>query len=233
MMYPLKREVRATGRTGLDWRPMVLGLLAVFSGCSGAGGDDCPTGLRNCPCQTGDLCDPGLGCRQGYCVPDDCPRGSEGCPCLASATCNGALVCAAGVCEPPSCPPGTLDCPCDNGACQTGQTCRADQCVPSVPQSGLSVGSAAVRACDVLLAIGTTETETIGFSDQVVGVFEKAGTSIAFSFTAKTDATLAEPVAQLLDSTGAALAAAGVTLISATCFDRLGVALASPSLTLE
>ena len=195
--------------------------------------ESCPAGTQGCPCVNGTTCDAGLECQQGVCADPGCPVGTDGCPCDAQGGCGAGLVCEAGTCRKENCPAGTEGCPCDAGSCQGALECRNDICEQPQADHGVSVGAAAVRACDVMFDVGATGAMTIGFGDAVLGRFKKDGTRIAFSFSAKADAALSGVVATVLDSGGLAIDASGITPSQAVCHDRLGKAVASPDLKFE
>jgi hypothetical protein len=81
------------------------------------------------PCCGEAMCDMGLGCVGGTCVPLPCGGAGQIC-CKAASSCDANLMCVAGTCEP--CGSAPEPC-CPGKTCASGQTCTADFCVPAVP----------------------------------------------------------------------------------------------------
>lgn len=206
-------------------------LLLALSACGsdGGGGSDCAPGELQCPCRDDGTCDDGLECRQGFCVPAGQP-GGLGDDCGPEQPCGehdgAALECVGGVCRLPGCTPGSLGCECTPaGGCDDGLVCDDSVCRAAEAQ-GVTVGAPDVRACDVVLpGAGLAVT----FADTVEGVSLRRGGRLAFSFAAKADAALTEPVATLLSADGGA----APTPETVECWDRLGRPVATPQLDFQ
>ena len=200
----------------------------------------CPDGAEGCPCYANGTCDSKDGvvmaCEQDVCVvPGTPPQGDLGDPCDADSPCGThdgtELECREATCQlPVTCPAGTFGCPCDAGACQGGLVCTADTCQAAVG-SGLVVGNADVRACDVLLenAAGVD----VQYAATVLGVTARDEARLALSFSARSDAALPAPVGALAGAGGAAVDPADVTMSKAVCYDRHGAAVADPGIELK
>ena len=205
--------------------------LALCTGCSESGSDSCPAGQLQCACGAGDACDGELVCREGFCVPA-AGAGAVGDPCSDDAPCGLAddgtqLSCTAGVCRLPGCDAGTLGCDCAPGkSCGDGLVCVGSVCLAATAQ-GVTVGNPDVRACDVLLE---APGAAVAFGDAVEGVSLSEGDKLAFSFTARVDATLDGPVAELLVPGGGG---AALTPARVECWDRRGAAVAEPQLSFQ
>ena len=170
----------------------------------------------------------GAGCKGNEEGLPACTAGADGCACRADGTCDAGLACQDLVCGAPACTTGTLGCPCraDN-KCDAGLSCGNGACA-AVTGTGLVVGGAEVRACDVVFAAAGA---TAVFSQDVVGVTARRGERIALSFTAKKDAAFAGPVASVTGADGKAVA--GLAPEKASCFDRLGKAVATPDVKVQ
>ncbi len=200
-------------------------------------GDVCPEGTEGCVCHADDSCEAGtagavLVCTEGLCVPEGTDVGGLGDPCGEGLPICGLnegtqLECTEGTCQmpPPVCTAGTLDCPCDAGSCGDGLECVAETCKAKTG-SGLTVGNADVRACDVLLVLASAD---VNFAADVLGVTARDGDRLAVSFTAKADAALGS-VGVVVDSLGAAVDTSGITPTKVECYDRTGKAVAAPEL---
>lgn len=171
----------------------------------------------------------GAGCGSGGSEnPPACIAGASGCACKVDGTCDGDLQCSDSLCVAPTCVAGTMGCPCRTGAaCDNGLQCTADVC-GAPAGTGLVVGHAAVRACDIVF---DAPGATVAYASQVTGVTARRGDRVALSFAAKADAALDGPVAAVTGSDGTVLA--GVAPQKAECFDRLGQAVADPVVTLR
>jgi len=142
--------------------------------------------------------------------------------------CDGDLQCTDGLCKAPACVAGTMGCPCrTGGACDTGLEC-IDAACQAAAGTGLFVGSAAARACDVVLL---APDATASFGTSVSGVSARRGDRLALSFVAKGDAALDGPVASVTGGDGKALS--GLTPEKAQCYDRLGAAVAEPGVEVK
>lgn len=198
----------------------------------------CDAGTLNCPCDTGDVCGEHEGaqleCLDGLCRLPGCVAGTLDCPCGTGGVCGEhegtQLECQGSTCVLPTCPEGTEGCPCGAGeSCDPGLACQAGTCEVGTLDEGVTVGSADVRACTVVIEVPDV---TVTFSGDVVGRAKRDGSRLAFSFTAKTDAALSAVVATILGGDGQAADVSAVTPELVECFDRLGAEVAAPELTL-
>lgn len=210
-----------------------IALLAVAA--VAACGDDtptCPAGSENCPCLAGGTCGDGLSCQEGYCVPEACPAGSDGCPCYSNSTCDGELVCQAGTCHGTACTPGARGCPCDGTTCEGTLVCQDGVCLDPAGAS-VYVASAQVRSCDVLLDVGARPAVTMTFAGTVLGRARRVGSRLAFAFAARSDAPLTGSLASGASAAGQPVDLYGIVPAHVRCYDRYGVAVAEPGLTIE
>ena len=194
----------------------------------------CPTGTEGCACGTGDTCNEGLECQNNVCVDPDCPAGTETCACLSGNRCNESLVCQGGVCIREDCVNGTEDCPCNNGQCEDGLVCNADDlCERSVLTGGLVVGNEAVRACDVLVTVGASGANFARFTDGVMGRFRLSGDRMGLSFIVATDAAMPAPAVRFFNAGNLEIPASGLTLGEIRCADGKGASVTAPQVTLQ
>jgi len=199
----------------------------------------CPAGSEGCACYANATCDSKDGvvmaCEDSVCVvPGTPPPGGLGDACDGDHPCGrheGAeLECREATCQlPVGCPAGTFGCPCDAGACQGGLACVDDTC-QAAAGSGLFVGNADVRACDVLLE---KEGADVQYAPGVLGVTARDGARLALSFAARTDAALSGPVGALVGADGQALDVTGLPPVKVECYDRHGAAVAAPGVELK
>jgi len=130
------------------------------------------------------------------------------------------------------CPEGTLNCACRaSNLCDDGLTCTNNVCV-TVTADGVVVGNSAVRSCDILLNIGATTVADVAFDSSVIGRFRTKPQRLAIAFTARDDSSLGG-VADLIGSDGQPLDPGTITVEQATCYDRLGAAVADPAVQLR
>jgi hypothetical protein len=195
----------------------------------------CPAGTLGCTCGAGDACDGGLVCQGGTCATDPgCTAGTLSCPCGTGDTCDSGLICQGGTCvTDPGCPAGTLGCACGAGdTCASGLTCGSGgTCVTEIaPGTGLKVSDSDVRACSLVLDLADV---TVTFGDAVIGRTKRQGGRLAISLVAKADAALPDGFATVLGADGQPADVGAVTPAQATCFDRQGVAVPSPGLSLQ
>jgi hypothetical protein len=217
---------------GLFWsNAAVCSLLLLGLSCGGCP-EECPKGKQECACNEG-KCDDGLTCQADKCVTTtNCPVGTAGCPC-DNGGCQPGLTCNNNVCEVAACPVGTQGCPCDNGACQTDLRCNNNVCEPVTIEDGITIGAASVRACDIMFDVGSTGATQVVFDASVLGKFRKEGGRLALSFTARQDAALSHPVAQVQNASGTAVDISAIAPSVARCFDRLGGVVADPAIHLR
>jgi len=217
----------------------LMGLVSCNGSDSSAGGgvgvSDCPKGTLNCPCDSTGACESPLVCKEGFCVAGDhsdcrAGAGAEGCPCTAENGYESGLVCQDNVCTHIDCPPGTDGCPCDaSGGCGDGLVCMDNVCHGASSEQRGSIGNKDVRACDVLLDIGSTPSSmSVVFASSVIGRYRREGAKLALSFTAKADSPLDGTVVQLVDHDGASMDAGSITPSLITCYDRSGVVVSEP-----
>ena len=199
----------------------------------------CPAGAEGCACYANGTCDSKDGvvmvCQQQVCTVPDAPTpGDLGDPCDGDNPCGlhdgTQLECREGTCQlPVTCPAGTFGCPCDGGTCQAGLQCVSDAC-QAAAGSGLFVGSAEVRACDVLIE---KEGADVQYASGVLGVTARDGARLALSFTARTDAAQTGPVGALVGTDGQALDVTGLKPVKVECYDRHGTTVADPGIELR
>ena len=154
------------------------------------------------------------------------PAGCDGCNGGGSDGGNG------GTDGSTPCPEGTLNCPCRaSNLCDDGLTCANNACV-TVTADGVVVGNSLVRSCDLLLNIGTTTVADVSFDSTVIGRFRTKPQRLALAFTARGDSALGG-VADLIGADGQPIALSAITVEQATCYDRLGAAVADPAIQLR
>jgi len=203
----------------------------LAAGCKSGGGGNtpvCTPGADACACKADKTCDTGLTCNANVCQGAACTPGADGCACKADGSCDTGLACQDKVCKEPACVAGTLDCPCKaDNTCDAGLACLESACKAQAG-TGLVVGSAAARACDVVFNLAGA---TVALSKDVTGVTARRGDRVAVSFTAKTDAAFAGPVASVTGPGGKALS--GITPDKAECYDRLGKVVSDPGVKVQ
>src|SRR5689334_13410144 len=101
------------------------------------------------------------------------------------------------------------------GACSDDETGGKSTPPPPPPTTvGLTVSSAAVRGCDLLL--DGAEVTGVTFGDTVQGEFSRWSPRTAVSFVMRADAAPSGSLASVTFPSGAT-----VTVARATCYDRL------------
>lgn len=99
-----------------------------------------------------------------------------------------------------------------------------------VSLSGLTVGNAAVRACDVLLEERETQIVGVEFAQAVRGESGRMSPRFAFAFSATRDEGFEGTVAKLkLRGEDAS----GFSKLEVSCFDRAGQKVAAPDVRLD
>ena len=193
--------------------------------------DACPAGTLDCACGSGDSCNAGLVCDGGTCKSDTCSAGTLGCACDTGDVCGTGLLCQDGACvADPGCPSGTLGCACGAGqTCGNGLQCEASVCAIA-PGVGLKIAEGEVRACGLVIEQADVR---VSFGDSVIGRVKRDGARLAIAFTAKADESLADGFATIIGSNGLPADVSAITAKQVSCFDRKGVAVGAPGLTLQ
>ncbi len=194
----------------------------------------CDDGTQGCACHDDGTCNESLTCENGTCVDASCPAGAEGCACLEGNQCNDGLVCQNDLCIREGCVDGTEGCPCDNGNCDEGLVCNeSDLCERASLTGGLVVENSDVRACDVLVDLGSSGADYVRFSDGVMGRFRRVDTRMALSFIGVANTAMPAPIARFYDAHNQEISAASLTLSSVRCADLRGAVVSSPQASLQ
>jgi hypothetical protein len=129
-----------------------------------------------------------------------------------------------------TCTAGAEGCPCGAMApCPDGQTCTDGQC-QDIPMQQLGVSDPAARACELYLReSGDSKVASVQFGMGVRGKMLRQAPGVAVVFIRQEDSAF--PAGSL--SLGITGPAAGVTLASSSCTDRLGRPLPGAQVTLH
>lgn len=190
-------------------------------------------GELNAPCGDDDACGihggAQLACIEGSCQVPDCLSGATTCPCGPSDACDEAgATCEEGVCVLEGCEPGTAGCECGAGdTCEGDLACVAGTCQTGVT-SGVIVGEASVRACEVAFQDDGTLLANLTFDETVRGQFARRGDTVAAVFFAVGDASITDGAINVTLASSDASALDGLTTLSVACFDNVGAPVAEP-----
>lgn len=174
-------------------------------------------------------------CEAGHCQLPGCPAGTVGCPCPDGMCSDTGTECNATshVCVVTGCTPGSGGCTCGaNNTCDTGLSCVAGAC-RAVGAISISVGSADVRACDILLQETTRAVTGVTFPASAIGEHLRRAPKVAISFTRKADMNPAGAVATVQLAGNGVADASSLTVVETHCFDRQGNPVATPNVHLE
>jgi len=127
------------------------------------------------------------------------------------------------------CEADPLHCTCsEEEPCPKGFTCEQSECVAE-NATGIIIGSADARACEVLLLEDSARVSGVDFSENVRGTFLRQAPRIAVSLTRRMDSSFeaADLTVRSVGSNG------GLSLAHAECFGERGVALKDARVYLE
>jgi hypothetical protein len=176
-----------------------------------------------------------LRCIAGRCGLVDCPAGTMGCPCKAFGACITAseTQCMDNFCVPDGCMRGAEDCVCGEGNSCAGDdlVCKVNICRRSQVVH-VRVVALGARACDVLVELDEGKV-IVRAAQDVRAENARHGRRLALSFMSTQNLDLPNRSLSFDLEPSTLARSERVSLISTTCYDRLGHVLNSAEVSLE
>jgi hypothetical protein len=117
------------------------------------------------------------------------------------------------------------------GACGGGGGSKPD--AMTMAYAGVTVGSTAVRSCEVLLADHGRTVNDVVFDEHVKGTQQRRFPRTGLAFTALTDAPLAGSVAKIESAGTPTSGVPAYDIVTARCYDREGKPVDKPGVQIQ